>query len=91
MQNIYVNQMQISRSEISVRYLIILVGGTANIGDIPESVVVIPVSRTSDTSECSAQHSATGATAAMPRIIAATAANPRSKLDCKSTIPRSPR
>ncbi len=27
-----------------------------------------------------------GATAAMPRVIAATAAKPRLKLDCKSTI-----
>ena len=33
--------MQISRPGISVRYLKILVGRIANIGDIPESVVVI--------------------------------------------------
>jgi len=43
--------MQISRPGISVRYLKILVGRIANIGDIPESVVVISVSRTSDTRE----------------------------------------
>ncbi len=49
MQNILVNQMQISRPGISVRYLKFLVKGAANIGDIPESAVVIPVSRTSDT------------------------------------------
>ncbi len=49
MQDILVNQMQISCSGISVRYLKFLVGGAANIGDIPESAVVIPVSRTSDT------------------------------------------
>ena len=52
MQDIYVNQVQISRPGISVRYLKFLVGGAANIGDIPESAVVIPVSRPSDTSHC---------------------------------------
>jgi hypothetical protein len=41
--------VQINRLAISVRYSKFLVGGTANIGDIPESVVVIPVSRPSDT------------------------------------------
>ncbi len=51
MQDIYVNQMKISRLEISVRYLIILVEGTAKISDILESAVVIPVSRTSDIKE----------------------------------------
>ncbi len=49
MQNILVNQMQISRPGISIRYLKFLIGRTANIGDIPESAVVILVSRTSDT------------------------------------------
>lgn len=33
-----------------------------------------------------AQHSATGATAAMPRILAATAAKPRSKWDYNFTL-----
>jgi len=41
--------MQISRPEISIRYSKFLMGEAANIDDIPESVVVIPVSRPSDT------------------------------------------
>ncbi len=41
--------MQISRPGISIKYLKILVKRTANIDDIPESAVVIPVSRPSDT------------------------------------------
>jgi len=44
--------MQINRLEISVRYLIILVGGTANIDNIPESVVIISISRISNTIHC---------------------------------------
>jgi len=55
LQDIYVNQVQISRPGISVRYPKFLVGGAANIGDIPESAVVIPISRPSDTYKLSVQ------------------------------------
>jgi len=41
--------MQISRPKISMRYSKFLVGGAANIDDIPESTVIILVSRPSDT------------------------------------------
>ena len=61
LQDIYVNQMQISCLGIFVRYSKFLVGEAANIDDIPESAVVIPVSRPSDTSSALCERTRTKA------------------------------
>ncbi len=44
--------MQISCLEISIRYLKVLVKETTNIDNVPESIVIIPVSCSSDTKLC---------------------------------------